>query len=190
MRISPHSTQLHSRALASVLLRKHFGMHLHSLVLGLGLVLGVTASTRATVLPIDVTATLFGARPSAFAADLSPSGSKLVFLMALDGSRTGARVLDLRTKQIQNVIASTGYNPQVRSAPAALRRCASALKLRDLLHGPWIAKPGQDGMERAPTSAEGSAVESHRPQTVRSGAFRSMALSLEKAFSIGLKSRL
>ena len=45
-------------------------------------------------------------------------------------------------------------------------------------------------MERAPTSAEGSAVESHRPQTVRSGTFRSMALSLEKAFSIGLKSGL
>ena len=76
-------------------------------VAALALLAAATASPAA-VLPIDRAAQLFGARPSAFAADLSPSGDKLVFLIGLDGARTGARVLDLKTRAIKNVIASTG----------------------------------------------------------------------------------
>lgn len=67
-----------------------------------------TSALPAAVIPLDKAAQMFGARPSAFAADLSPSGSKLVFLIALDGARTGARVLDLKTREVTNVVASSG----------------------------------------------------------------------------------
>ena len=69
---------------------------------------GLSLWLDAAVIPIDDAATAFGARPSAFAADLSPSGDKIVFLMGLGGAQTGVRIFDRKTKAVRNIIASTG----------------------------------------------------------------------------------
>lgn len=53
-------------------------------------------------------ARLFGARPSTSAPDLSPNGDKIVFIEAGTGSANVVRVLDLKTKQTNDIIASTG----------------------------------------------------------------------------------
>ena len=67
-----------------------------------------SSTGHAATLPIDLAARLFGARPSASAPDLSPNGDKVVFIQAGTGSANVVRLLDLKTKQTSDIIASTG----------------------------------------------------------------------------------
>ncbi|MCL6697850.1 S9 family peptidase [Sphingomonas sp. NSE70-1] len=59
-------------------------------------------------MPLNQAARQFGVRESAWAADLSPSGRKLVFLSAGPGSSTIAKILDLDTKQVTPIFGSSG----------------------------------------------------------------------------------
>jgi dipeptidyl aminopeptidase/acylaminoacyl peptidase len=61
-----------------------------------------------TTLPLDLAAKVFGARPSASAPDVSPDGDKIVYIAAGPGTANVVRVLDLKTKQTTDVIASAG----------------------------------------------------------------------------------
>jgi dipeptidyl aminopeptidase/acylaminoacyl peptidase len=81
----------------------------------LGTILGVAVSfaapacaASAAILPIDLAAKVFGARPSAMAPDLSPDGDKIVYVEGARGPANVVRVLDLKTKQTTNLIASAG----------------------------------------------------------------------------------
>ncbi len=72
------------------------------------LLANVTYSASAQVMPLNQAARQFGVRESAWAADLSPSGRKLVFLSAGPGSSTIAKVLDLDTKKVTPIFGSSG----------------------------------------------------------------------------------
>lgn len=76
-----------------------------------GLLAGVSTAAQADVMPLEVAAKWFGARESAWQADLSPSGRKVVYLTAGPGAQTIAKVLDLDTKKTVGLIASSG-NPE------------------------------------------------------------------------------
>ena len=67
-----------------------------------------TPAAGNTTLPLDLAAKVFGARPSASAPDLSPAGDKIVYIAAGPGTANVVRVLDLKTKQTTDVIASAG----------------------------------------------------------------------------------
>lgn len=73
-----------------------------------GLLAGSASGAVAQTIPADQAADLFGARSTAWQADLSPSGRKVLFLSAGAGSATLARILDLDTRAISNVVASDG----------------------------------------------------------------------------------
>jgi acetyl esterase/lipase len=73
-----------------------------------GLLAGASAVAQAEVMPLDVAARVFGARESAWQADLSPSGRKIVYLTAGPGTQTVVRVLDLDTKKTSSILASSG----------------------------------------------------------------------------------
>jgi dipeptidyl aminopeptidase/acylaminoacyl peptidase len=75
---------------------------------GVFAVTAISASAAAASLPIDLAAKLFGARPSASAPDLSPSGDKIVYIQAAKGTGSIVRLLDLKTKQATDIIASAG----------------------------------------------------------------------------------
>jgi pimeloyl-ACP methyl ester carboxylesterase len=61
----------------------------------LALIVAASApASAAPILPIDLAAKLFGARPSASAPDLSPDGDKVVFISAGAGPANVVRVLD------------------------------------------------------------------------------------------------
>lgn len=77
-------------------------------LLAAGLLAGVSAVAPAEVMPLDMAAKVFGARESAWQADLSPSGRKIVYLTAGPGTQTVVRVLDLDTKQTTSILASSG----------------------------------------------------------------------------------
>ncbi len=80
----------------------------------------VSSSTgHAATLPIDLAARLFGARPSASAPDLSPNGDKIVFIQAGTGSANVVRLLDLKTKQTSDIIASSGRPDSIISCEFA-----------------------------------------------------------------------
>ena len=64
-----------------------------------------------TPMPLDRAAKLFAARPSAFAADLSPSGDKLVYLAAGPGASTAAHLFDF-TKGTDLVLARSDGKPR------------------------------------------------------------------------------
>lgn len=66
-----------------------------------------SAATSA-VMPLGEAARLFGARPTTFAADMSPSGKKIVYLSAAGGSQTTVKLVDLSTNKTTNVISSNG----------------------------------------------------------------------------------
>lgn len=70
----------------------------------------VSSADQGSILPINLAARLFGARPSASAPDLSPDGDKIVYIQAGTGPASVVRLLDLKSKQTTDVIASTG-NP-------------------------------------------------------------------------------
>ena len=59
-------------------------------------------------MPLGEAARLFGARPTTFAADMSPSGKKIVYLSATGGSRTTVKIVDLSTNKTINLISSEG----------------------------------------------------------------------------------
>ena len=73
-----------------------------------GLLAGAAANVSAGVVPLDQAANRFGVRESAWQADLSPSGRKLVFLSAGPGSSTIAKILDLETKKVTGIFGSSG----------------------------------------------------------------------------------
>ena len=68
----------------------------------------MSAPAAAAALPLSTAAKVFGARPSASAPDLSPNGDKIVYIAAADGPANVVRVLDLKTKQTTDIIASAG----------------------------------------------------------------------------------
>jgi acetyl esterase/lipase len=72
------------------------------------LLAGVAVSAPAEIMPLDQAAKRFGVRESAWAADLSPSGRKVVFLSAGPGSSTIAKILDLDTKKVSGIFGSSG----------------------------------------------------------------------------------
>jgi dipeptidyl aminopeptidase/acylaminoacyl peptidase len=69
---------------------------------------GVSSAVSAQVMSLDQAARRFGVRESAWAADLSPSGRKVVFLSAGPGSSTIAKILDLDTKKLTPIFGSSG----------------------------------------------------------------------------------
>jgi dipeptidyl aminopeptidase/acylaminoacyl peptidase len=70
-------------------------------------------------LSIDAAAKLFGARPSASAPDLSPDGDEIVYIEAARGTGNIVRLLNLKTKQGTDVIASAGKPDSIRSCEFA-----------------------------------------------------------------------
>jgi acetyl esterase/lipase len=78
------------------------------MLMAAGLLCGAASGALAQVMPLDQAAKRFGVRESAWQADLSPSGRKLVFLSAGPGSSTIAKVLDLDTKKITSIFGSSG----------------------------------------------------------------------------------
>jgi acetyl esterase/lipase len=89
------------------------------LFLAAGLIAGAACAASAAVIPLDQAAKMFGMRESAWAADLSPSGRKVVYLTAGPGAQTVAKVYDLDTKKTTGLIASSGD-------PETLRWCEFA----------------------------------------------------------------
>ena len=84
-----------------------------------GILAGISSNALAQQVPLEKAATMFGARESAWAADLSPSGRKLVYLTAGPGAQTVAKVYDLDTKKTVGLIGSSGD-------PETLRWCEFA----------------------------------------------------------------
>lgn len=88
-------------------------------VIAAGLLASVSSFASAQAIPLDQAAKRFGVRESAWQADLSPSGRKLVFLSAGPGSSTIAKILDLETKKVTSIFGSSGK-------PESLRWCEFA----------------------------------------------------------------
>ena len=82
------------------MLRLKIGVAVAALLMGQG--------AFAAPAPLADDAKAFGARSSAWHADLSPSGRTLVFLSAGPGGATYAKVLDVGSKKISAVIGSDG----------------------------------------------------------------------------------
>jgi acetyl esterase/lipase len=70
-------------------------------------------------MPLADAAKLFGSRPVTFAADLSPSGDRVVFLSGIGGSKTGVGVLELNSGKTTRLTTSDGR-------PASLTSCEFA----------------------------------------------------------------
>jgi dipeptidyl aminopeptidase/acylaminoacyl peptidase len=96
---------------------KNFRMRLK--LLTAALLAGAASGGSAEVMPLDQAAKRFGVRESAWQADLSPSGRKVVYLTAGAGAQTIAKVYDLDTKKTVSLIASSGD-------PETLRWCEFA----------------------------------------------------------------
>jgi acetyl esterase/lipase len=84
-----------------------------------GLVGASAVPSCADVMPLDQAAKLFGARPTAFAADLSPDGSKLVYLSSTGAGKTTVKILDLNTNTERRIIESSGKPEKLRSCDFA-----------------------------------------------------------------------
>lgn len=76
-------------------------------------------SAVASPMPLTEAAKLFGSRPDSFAADLSPSGDRVVYLSAIGGSKTAVDVLDVATGKTTRLTTSDGR-------PASLTSCEFA----------------------------------------------------------------
>lgn len=94
-------------------------MHFKGEYAALAAVLLAISPAGADVMPLKDAANLFGARPGAAEADLSPLGDKLVYLAADGGARTVIKVLDLNTDKERRIIASDG-------TPESLKSCEFA----------------------------------------------------------------
>jgi dipeptidyl aminopeptidase/acylaminoacyl peptidase len=77
---------------------------------GLSAIASAVTAVSASPMPIDQAAKLFGARPTAFAVDLSPDGDKLVYLSAGPGASTVAHLEDL-TKKTNLVLTHSSGKP-------------------------------------------------------------------------------
>lgn len=77
-------------------------------MLALAGLVSVASAASAQVMPLSEAARLFGSRESAWRADLSPSGRKLLYLSAGPGSSTILKILDLETKKVSSVFGSSG----------------------------------------------------------------------------------
>lgn len=73
----------------------------------------VVSEVAASPMPIEQAARLFGARPTAFAVDLSPDGDKLVYLSAGPGASTVAHLEDLTRKTNLVLTHSSGKPAQL-----------------------------------------------------------------------------
>lgn len=74
----------------------------------------VSAESQAgTIMPINQAARLFGARPTAFAPDLSPNGDKIVYLAAGPGAMTIVHLLDVATMSDKMLLKSSGKPDQL-----------------------------------------------------------------------------
>ncbi|MEA3058781.1 MAG: hypothetical protein QOE50_193 [Sphingomonadales bacterium] len=71
------------------------------------------ASTPGVIMEIDRAARLFGARPNAFAPDLSPNGDKIVYLAAGPGAITVVHLLDVATMSDKLLLKSSGKPDQL-----------------------------------------------------------------------------
>ncbi|QNM82881.1 S9 family peptidase [Sphingomonas sabuli] len=79
----------------------------------------LSGAAHAVPMPVAEAASRFGALESAYAADLSPDGKRLIYLAGGRGSETIATLLDVASGQETAVIRSTGQ-------PERLRGCAFA----------------------------------------------------------------
>lgn len=77
------------------------------------------AMASAAILPADEAAKLFGSRSTAWDADVSPSGRKILFLSAGPRGHTIAKLFDRDTRAVRNLLVSDGK-------PESLRWCAFA----------------------------------------------------------------
>lgn len=91
----------------------------YKLLTAAGLLAGISSIASAQTLPLDQAARIFGTRESAWAADLSPSGRKVVYLSGGAGAQTVAKIFDVDTKKTTNLLASSGK-------PDSLRWCEFA----------------------------------------------------------------
>jgi dienelactone hydrolase len=78
-----------------------------------GLCAVVPFAADAESMPLQQAARLFGARPSAFAPDLSPDGDRIVYLAAGPGASTIVHVLDLAAKTDTLLVKSSGKPEQL-----------------------------------------------------------------------------
>lgn len=85
-------------------------------VLMLGVALMASTSAAAQVMPLADAAEKFGKRPSAWGAELSPSGEQVVYLTSGDGTQTTVNIYDINSKSARGVLSSSGD-------PEGLRWC-------------------------------------------------------------------
>lgn len=72
------------------------------------LLTGAAAGAAAQAAPLADDAKAFGSRENAWSVDISPSGSKIVYLSAGAGRVTLAKVIDVATGQSKSIIAASG----------------------------------------------------------------------------------
>jgi len=79
--------------------------------LAAGLLFSAAVPASAEVMPLAEAAKLFGTRESGWLPELSPSGTKMLFLVPGPGAQTILKVADLQTDKVVNILASNG-NPE------------------------------------------------------------------------------
>ncbi|MFL6750490.1 MAG: alpha/beta hydrolase family protein [Sphingomicrobium sp.] len=82
-------------------------MKLKSVIVA-GLLAGVSTNLPAQIAPLADDAKAFGMRENAWSVDISPSGSKIVYLSAGSGRTTLAKVVDVATGQSKTIIGASG----------------------------------------------------------------------------------
>lgn len=75
---------------------------------GVAIFASMSANSPAQVMPLGEAAKRFGARDGAWAADLSPSGRKIIFMSAGPGASTIAKILDVESKKVTGIFGSSG----------------------------------------------------------------------------------
>lgn len=81
--------------------------------------IAVAGPGMASPMPLADAAKLFGSRPETFAADLSPSGNRVVYLSAIGGSKTAVDVLDVLTGKVTRLTTSDGREASLTSCEFA-----------------------------------------------------------------------
>ena len=71
-----------------------------------GLLAGTATAVPAQVAPLAADAKLFGTRPAASHVAMSPSGNKVVMLVAGPGSATQVKVFDLTSGDVTTPVTS------------------------------------------------------------------------------------
>jgi len=110
------------------MLRLKFGAAVAALLLG--------GSAIAAPAPLADDAKLFGAREAAAQVALSPSGNKVVILVAGPGRTTLAKVFDLQTGAATTLVASNGNPESLSGANLPASYSSSAHTVATLV---WMA---------------------------------------------------